>query len=495
MQTKNTIPNDKFENINIIFLSVASFFVALMFGAIYFFTKNQLIPGIAILLLPIPILYLYILFAKPRVGFISSLYANYFAIGLTRYIPAPMGLTVDALLLLTFIAVIFSQYNKKVEWKEAGNAYTYLALIWFGMTVLQIINPEAVSREAWFYAMRGQALYLVLIIPLVYLIFNKPKDLDTLITLCAWFTLLAVLKGLMQKYMGVDRWEQVWLNVPGNRSTHILFGQLRVFSFYSDAGTYGGSMGYFGVLFVILGMKEPKFRRKAFFYFVGIASLYGMIISGTRSAIAVPLVGFVMYTILYKQIKVIVLVGSILFTVFFILKYTNIGQGNYDVRRMRSAFAEDNASLNVRLENRRMFGEYLKTRPFGGGVGSAGNWGLRFSPNTFLAQTATDGWFVQLWAEQGIVGLSFYLAMILFIVLKSTFLIFFRLKKPENIFKAIAFTSGMYGLIVSSYSASSLGQMPNTIIVFASMALISLMPKWEQEEIEALKEIERNVDK
>lgn len=40
----------------------------------------------------------------------------------------------------------------------------------------------------------------------------------------------------------------------------------------------------------------------------------------------------------------------------------------------------------------------------------------------------------------------------------------------------------MFGLMVSSYSASSLGQMPNTIIVFASMTLISLMTKWEQEE-------------
>ena len=46
----------------------------------------------------------------------------------------------------------------------------------------------------------------------------------------------------------------------------------------------------------------------------------------------------------------------------------------------------------------------------------------------------------------------------------------------------MAFTSGMYGLMVSSYSASSLGQMPNTIIVFVAATLITLMPKWEEEE-------------
>jgi len=463
-------------------LTVSVVFVILMSGTIYFFSQNNLIGGIAMFVLPFPFFYLYKVFSNPRLGFISVLYANYFAVGLSRYVSAPTGLLVDAFCFLTLLAVIFSQFNHKVEWKNAGKDFTIFALIWFAMTLLQLVNPETISREAWFYAMRGQALYIVLIVPLTYLIFNRPKDMDTLITLCAWFTLLAVLKGVGQKYLGVDRWEKVWLYQPGNRSTHILFGQLRVFSFFSDAGTYGGTMGYFGVMFAILGIHEDAKRKKIFYYFVALTSLFGMLISGTRSAIAVPLVGFAVYTILSKKFQVMILVGTILFVIFFILKYTSIGQGNYDIRRMRSAFAEDNPSLNVRLENRRMFGEYLKTRPFGGGVGSAGNWGMRFTPGTFLAETATDGWYIQLWAEQGIVGLTFYLIMIGYIAIKSSFLIFFRLKKPKNTYISIAFTSGLFGLIVSSYSASSLGQMPNTIIVFVAATLISLMPKWEKEE-------------
>jgi hypothetical protein len=35
--------------------------------------------------------------------------------------------------------------------------------------------------------------------------------------------------------------------------------------------------------------------------------------------------------------------------------------------------------------------------------------------------------------------------------------------------------------MVTSYSASSLGQMPNTIIVAVSVTIISLMPKWEKD--------------
>ncbi len=460
---------------------VVSFLTSLLLGAIWFFSKNNMMAAFALLIVPFPLVFLYYSFRNPRFVFITTLFANYFAIGLTRYIPAPMGLMVDAFLFLTALSVVFSQFNTKVDWRNAGRDYTYFVIVWFVMTLFQLVNPEAVSREAWFYAMRGQAFYLFLTIPLVYLVFNKPKDFRLFITLCAWFTLLAVLKGVMQKYMGVDRWEQVWLNQPGNRSTHILFGNLRVFSFFSDAGTYGGSMGYFGVVFLILGIYEEKKSAKFFYFVVALMSLYAMLISGTRSAIAVPLVGFVVYTILSKQVKIMITMGFVVFALFFFFKYTTIGQDNYDIRRMRSAFGEENESLNVRQENRKLFAAYLKNRPFGGGIGSSGNWGLRFSPNTFLAETATDGWYIQLWAEQGIVGLLFYLLMVSYFFLKSIFLIFFRLKKPENISKAIAFTAGMSGLMVSSFSASSLGQMPNTVIVAVSVALISLMPKWEKD--------------
>jgi hypothetical protein len=41
----------------------------------------------------------------------------------------------------------------------------------------------------------------------------------------------------MQMTMGVDFAEQEWLN-EGSYKTHILFGKLRVFSFFSDAGQF-----------------------------------------------------------------------------------------------------------------------------------------------------------------------------------------------------------------------------------------------------------------
>lgn len=465
-------------------ITVISLFVALLTASIYFFSTDNLIFGLICPLIPLPFYALYIIFKYPRTGFIAALFCNYFAIGIGRYLPAPLGLTVDGSLLLTFIALLFSQFNHKVEWKFAAKDYTVWVVVWALMTFLQLFNPEAVSREAWFYAMRGYALYSVFTVPLVYLLFNRPKDLNLLINLLAWFTILAVIKGIGQKVIGLDQWEHRWLMVPGNRITHMLFGKLRVFSFFSDAGTFGGTMGYFGVLYIILGIHEKIKKQKRFYLFVGILALYGMLISGTRSAIAVPLTGFAVYTVLTKNFKTLIVGSFVLFSIFFFLVYTTIGQDNYDIRRMRSGFDENNPSMNLRNQNRKIFADYLANRPFGGGVGSAGNWGLRFSPGTILAETATDGWYIQIWAEQGVVGLVFYLCMVLYFSIKSSFLIFFRLKKPEYIYKAIGFTCGMFGLMVSSYTSASLGQMPNTVIVFASMTFISLMPEWEKEEQE-----------
>ncbi len=483
MSTNPTYIDNKVKHALLVVI-VSSVFIVLIGGAIYFFANDNFIAGIALLILPGPIFYLYHFFANPRIGFYSVLVANYFAIGLSRYIPAPLGLTVDGLLVLTWLALIFSQFNKKVEWKNAGRDFSYFVIIWYAMTFLQLFNPEAVSREAWFYAMRGQGLYIFLTVPLTYLIFNKPKDLDILIKLTAWFTIVAIIKALSQKYLGVDQWESRWLNQPGNRSTHILFGQLRVFSIFSDAGTFGSSMGYFTVLYIVLAIHESKKNLKYFYLAIGLMSFFALMISGTRSAIAVPLTGFAVYAILSKRVTIIVTGVTLMVLIFVFFKYTTIGQGNYEIRRMRSGFSEENASMDVRNDNRKIFADYLKTRPFGGGVGSAGNWGMRFSPGTILAETATDGFYIQIWAEQGIVGLTFYLIMIFYIVGKASFLVFFRLKKPENKYKAMGLTSGMYGLIVSSYTASSLGQLPNLIIVFASMAMISLMPEWEKAELE-----------
>ncbi len=464
-----------------IIISVSVTLFSLFSAALYFFSKDNLISAFIFLILPFPIIYLFIIFSNPRIGFISVLYANYFAVGLTRYIPGPLGLSVDALLVLTWVSLLFSQFNTKVEWKKTANFITLVAVIWFGFTLFQLVNPEARSKEAWFYAMRGVSLYIVLTIPLIFILFNRPKDLEFLIKITAWFTILAVLKGMQQKFIGVDHWESIWLRDIGGK-THLLAGGLRVFSFFPDSGTYGGSMGYAAVVYLILGINSENKKQKRFYLFVGFMALFAMFISGTRGALSVPLGGFALYAILSKRVKVLFTALMVLVVIFVIFKFTTIGNSNYEIRRFRGGLDSNNDSYQVRVENRKKFAVYLSTRPFGGGIGSCGNWGLRFTPGSFLAETPPDGWYIQVWAEQGIIGLSYYLFFLFFALGRCSYLVFFKLKNERYKNIAMALCGGMFGVMAASYSSSAMGQMPNLIIIFSGVAFIFMMPKWEADE-------------
>ena len=463
--------------------------IALMLAIGYMTAQGGVVTAMGFLILPVLVSYIYMIFMVPRSGLISIYILNFVIIGITRYLQGiPLGLGIDANFMLIYVALFFSAFFKKIPWANAKNNLVLLAVIWYAYTLFQLVNPEAISRVAWFYAMRGVSLYMLMTIPLVFILFHKKRDLEHLLKIWAILSIIATLKGIMQKVFGADAYEQAWLDA-GNASTHLLFGKLRVFSFYSDAGQFGAAQGHAGVVFIILALNEKRsVRLKLFYILAGVLGLYGLMISGTRGAIAVPAMGFALYIILRKNFKVM-LIGAILgigILVFF--KYTTIAQGNYTVRRMRTAFnPTEDASYQVRMANRNKLSAYMASRPFGGGIGSAGNWGLRFTPNSFLANTPTDGWYVMIWAEQGIVGLYLHLFILFYILFKSIYIIMFKLKDEE--IKAImsALVSGFFGIMVASYGNGVLGQMPTGILIYSSMAFLFLAPKLEKEKQESLR--------
>ena len=150
---------------------------------------------------------------------------------------------------------------------------------------------------------------------------------------------------------------------------------------------------------------------------------------------------------------------------------------------MRTAFDPNDKSLLVRLENQRKLKAYMATRPFGGGIGSAGNWGQRFTPNTFLANTPTDSWYVMIWAEQGIVGLILHLFILFYIVIKSSFIIMFKIRNDWIRSQMSALVCGMFGIMVASYGNGILGQMPTGILIYSSMGFLFLARKFDAETI------------
>ena len=236
--------------------------------------------------------------------------------------------------------------------------------------------------EPWI-AGRGIGFYFFFFVILTFMLIDSNKKLDAFLYFWGAFSILATLKGIGQMLFGVDTAEQAWLD-NGGAETHILFGKLRIFSFFSDAGQFGGNQGYAGVVFIIYSMAKKGFT-KIFFLTVGILGLYGMMISGTRGSIAVPFAGFMTFFVLKKNVKVLSVGVIFVALIFIFFKYTTIANGNDQVRRMRGAFDPNNKSLQVRLDNQKILKGYLASRPFGGGIGHAGDKAQRFLPNAFLS--------------------------------------------------------------------------------------------------------------
>ncbi len=460
---------------------VAIMLLGIFLTAMIFFLKDNLPGGIIALQIPFALLLLAAILRDARLGLASVFIMNYFALGLVRYIPAPLGLTIDLLLLITWLSLFFKAFNKRIPMEKARRDLTFLALLWYAYIFFQLLNPEAVSREAWFYAMRGVGLYKILIIPLAFIVLDHPKYMRMMINAWAVFTLLAVIKGLMQKFSGFDPYEQRWLD-EGGALTHIIISGVRYFSFFSDAGNYGASMGFSGVALSIIALHTKNITLKLSYGAIAMGAFYAMLISGTRGALAVPFAGYFLYAILTKRITILIIGIFLMISLFVFLKYTSIGQGNYEIRRARTTLDPNDASFQVRRNNQRILKSYLATRPLGGGIGSAGNWGQRFTPNTFLANIPTDSWYVMIWAETGIVGLILHVSILLYIVGKGAWIIMSRLRDPGLIIPLIALLSGMFGIMVASYGNGLLGQMPNGIIIYLSMAFIFMAPQWEKQE-------------
>ena len=416
-------------------------------------------------------IYIYLLFKNPILGFYTAIGLNFVILGMGRYVKGlPLGFAIDGIILFTFLALIFSRFRERVNWSPINKHVTILAVIWLGYFMFQLVNPEARSIEAWI-AGRSTGFHFLLVVILAFMFINDNKKLDTFLYVWGVFSILASLKGMGQMVFGVDAAEQAWLD-EGAAKTHVLFGKLRIFSFLTDAGNFGANQGYSAVVAIIYSMTK-KGLPKIFFITVGVLGLYGMMISGTRGAIAVPFAGFMTFFVLKKNIKVLSAGIVMVVLIFVFFKFTMIANGNAQIRRMRTGFDPNNPSLQVRRDNQAILKGYLASRPFGGGVGHGGDKAQRFLPYAFLSHVATDSWYVMIWVEMGIIGLTLHLLILFFVIGMASFKVMFRIRDPITKLKMSALISGMAGIMVASYGNEVLGQMPTSLLIYATMAIIS----------------------
>jgi len=445
----------------------------------FVFSKIDLSITIALSVLPVVLILVFRIVIEPEFGLTFAYVINFFLMGIPRYIPMDIGYYMDGLLLLIYISFFFKYFYFKVDWSPVKNDLFYLMSFWLIYICLQVLNPEAVSFQAWMAAMRSLALYPFLIMPLIFMLYNKPKHLDRFILIWGIISSLASLKGIGQLVFGLDSYEQAWMN-SGAYKTHILFGQLRVFSFYTDAGQFGAAQAHVALIAILLTINAPNQKSRILWLTIAILNLWGYAISGTRGALAVIMAGAALYIILSKNVKVIVIGASVLFLLYGFLKFTTIGNGNYQINRIRTGLSSDDPSLQLRLQNQRTLAAYLESRPFGAGVGHSGSKARKFIPYSYLATIATDSWYVIIWAELGVVGLMIHFFVMFYILGKGMYIVMFKIKNKDLKVKLDALLCGYFGILTANYGNAVINQFPTWLMLYSSLAFIWLGPSLDK---------------
>lgn len=449
--------------------------ITIFFG--WFIANTGTTVATLLIVFPFIIGFLILVFLQPRIGLIFFIIYSFSMPFLIKHTDGlKFGLGIDAILIITWLGVIFNRGNK-YRFRHLNTDLLWLAVVWFIVTVLQIFNFERPDIVGWLQEMRSATLYWVLVIPLTILVFNKKSDVNFFLDLLISLSVLGAIYGIKQLFIGPDDSENRWLDA-GAKQTHIIFGKLRIFSFYSEAAQFGASQAQLAIMCIILAFGPHKKLRKIFYVIAAVFLLYGMLISGTRSALAGIFGGGLIFLILSKQTKII-FIGLITGLTFFsFLKFTFIGESNADIRRLRTGVDINDASYVVRLQNQSLLQQALSSKPFGTGVGTTGEWGKVYNRHIATALIPPDSLFVKVWVMYGVTGLILWLGIMLYILGKSAGIIW-NTRDPVLRNQLCALCSGFGGMLLISYGNEIMNALPSSIIVYISWALIWMSPRWD----------------
>ena len=440
------------------------FFLGLLAMAYSLITQHWFIFA-AVTLLPLVAIILIYAIEKPMLSYVLFATATCYFSAIYRYsgIEGLSGILDIALAFCLFsISINIISNRESYSWTRGFNTLTITYLIWLTYCFLILLTPYARIADL----VSSRSVFLTL--PLTYFISGvllcSTKQLRTTLFLLGLFIITAVFKAYWQKRRGFDDTEMEWL-LGGAWHTHILKAGIRYFSFYTDAGNYGSSMGMFTVTFGIIGIIARKKMARYFCLGIAILAWIGMMMSGTRGAMAVPFGGIALYCLISKSVKMMVtslLLGIFTFSFFY---FTDIGNDNVFIRRMRTAFRPtEDASFNVRVENQKRFAYYLADKPFGVGVGGkiVDVKGLMELDEDFIP---TDSYYVGIWVEGGVVGLGLYLILQAIVLLRSCYLLMFRIKNKQLRLILTALLCSIFGIWLNGYAGRGMGFLPSNFII------------------------------
>lgn len=460
-------------------LAIGSISVATVAFVIYALAHGRLFYAVAASLIPLMILILVESFARKQFAFLMLFIVNYFIAVIPHYLyNFPSGMLMDLMILFDILVICSNALVRNVSAKKVNWGVLAVLGVWLLFCFLEVFNPRMLDLKAWMSGMRSLALYFFMVYLIVQLTTENLKDIKDIILVLSFLVIIATIKVLYQRYVGFTSGDKYFLNVLDGRRTHIIYYGIRYFSIFSDAANFGGSMGLCFVLYAIVGLHTRKISLKIYWWFIAVLALYGTFISGTRSALVIPVAGVMVYLLLIRDFKKMVPVGIALGVVIYFLACTSIGNSSSTIRRARTVFhRNEDASYLIRLDNRAKLRTILADMPFGNSLGMSGGRGRKYGDKSEASEIPTDSWYVQVWVETGIVGASIYFAIMAFLFIYGGYLVMFKIKNEELKGYTAGMLSGVIGLFAMSSNNEVFSQFPNGIIVYTFIALIFMSPK------------------
>ena len=453
--------------------------------AIYNFVTSGYDSFTIVCVLPLIVIFVYVAFKWPYLVFWSLILVNYniqlFAFN--SWLPSGIPLSLyNELFEIVLIAIALIDFRKDHHWGRSMNLMGFAILLWVLLCVLEVFNDTCslgINVGAWFTGFRLIAFQLVYFLLIFSIYINSPEVLTKYLKIWAYLSLFSVYWTFKQKNIGMNPYELARIHEWG--STHFVNGIIRYWSTFSDAANYGCNAAATSVSFLVIGLTSKFKIDRILFIVTGFAVLWGMFQSGTRTAMGCFFVGLIVYVFLSKSVKFavpIILFGLISFC---LLAFTNIGQGNNQIRRMRSALNRNDASANVRDINKATIAKYLKDAPWGIGIGVRSGDVPARNKYVVMSYIAPDSEYVYMWIHTGIIGVTIFAISMCIMFVGACRIVLFRLKNKSLIGIGAGLCCAFAAIQLGAYLNQVLYQFPNGLIFFGGLAIVYVLPYLEKD--------------
>lgn len=463
----------------------------LLFGlAIYQFISAGFSAYAIVCASPLIIVMGYVAFKYPMAIFWTLCIFNYIVFGLDRNHYLPNGLPISLIpegLEIALLAVAIMDARQTPHFDRTFNLMLYALFVWCGFCTLEVLNDTCglgINVGAWYQGARILAFQLLYVFLIFTIYINNTKRLIQYLLVFAGLSLFVSLYALKQKYIGFSPAERAWLS---HSVTHVLQGGtlIRYFSVYSDAANFGEGIASAAVAFFIFGITNKIKKLRYLFIITSLLCVWAMFLSGTRTAMGCLGIGIITYIFLSKSIKIALPVTTFFALAFVFLAFTNIGQGNQQIRRMRSVFNRKNdASANVRTINQETMRKYLREAPWGIGVGISKDNVPKNNKYTLMSSIPPDSHYVFVWIHTGKIGLTVFIITMLLMLGGACWIVLFRINSPSLRGVGAGFCCAFVAIQLGAYGNEVLFQFPNCLVSYGGLTIVYILPFIEKEWIE-----------